>query len=204
MHTLRKLFLLAATVIAALALTATSALAEDEGVEVSQETSEGNVHCNPWCFIHANGASSLTAHIGPTEIVASACTDEFEGEVDENGEGHIDVYENNAATSGNCTRINCNGIGEDENEPIWPAHFEEEGGEETINVRFCLDAEADPDAEGAHCDVEIHVEDVGDHTWTFQAVDEPCPPDENGINAEVDGFWNLEHETIHDNIEIIH
>jgi hypothetical protein len=202
MSTTRTLLLLAATVIAAMALTATSALAEDEGVEISWGSE--SAHCEQWCDFHAVGVGGLTVHIGDNEVVVSLCTEEFEGEVNETGEGHIDVYTNNPIGEG-CTRQRCNGVGEDPTETISPIHFEEETLENTINARFCLDAKANPNATGAHCDMEIHTEDLGDHTWHFTADDEPCPPDPaTGINTEASGEWLLDAEGTHGTIEISH
>jgi hypothetical protein len=206
MNTLRQLLLLAAAVIAAMALTTGSALAEDEGVEVNEELADGvNVHCDPWCDIHAEGNSALTVHIGAQEFVVSACSDEFEGEIDENGEGQVNVY-NNADTP-QCTRQNCNGVGEPASESVWPGHVEEENMETTGHIVFCLDNKGSPNSSGVHCEIEIQTEDLGDHTWHFAAVDESCPVTQTGINIEIDGEWQLEQDgptDPHDNIEVIH
>jgi hypothetical protein len=213
MHFAKKLALLCAMALAAMALGASTASAQtEEPVEIWEE--DGS-HCEP-CHIHVTGESELHPVIGNP---ISQCEDEFEAEVwedefDENRDpeieeihqGHIYDYDNHDESATQpCTRQMCNGVMEPADEIEWPIT---NMGETTTNaghmtVRFCLDTKANPGAAGAHCTVEIDVtEEVSPtHHYVFRAVNDPC----FGGLVRLNGEWETEElPEEHGAIEIIH
>jgi hypothetical protein len=196
----RKLVLLAAMALAALALTATSASAQ-EPIEIQTELGE---HCGGICDLHVVGTapSNLSAYFGGTPVaVISSCNDEFVASLDENGVGYIHTYENDAAASATCTRVNC----ASETESEWPTRLEEFGpGDERAHVVFCLSPETDPSTE-THCEVEIDIDapdPLNPHHYLFNAVNEHCGFVPNNPNLEVrlNGQWeseNTDWELVH-------
>ena len=211
MRLARKLFLLAAMALAAMALTAGTASAQEEAVEIENEVS--GLHCDydaANCEHHVVGTSSLLLHQFGTEIPISACNDEFVASLDENGSGFIHEYENDAAASGSCTRVACNGVGEPAEETEWDIFATGEyTGAQTeeghLSVRFCLDDETNVDGAGRHCDAEIQVHNHGNHSYGFEAETVICPiiP---GVFTELNGSWESEATPGigEDDIEIIH
>jgi hypothetical protein len=222
MRLARKLVLLCAMALAAMALGASTASAQETPVEIWQE--DGS-HCEP-CELHVVGSSTLAVHIPvpPFEQTISACNDEFEAELwedefDEGGgetrlhQGHVIDYDNNAG--GACTRVNCDGLQQGE-EPEWETYDWGETGpnEGHFRVRFCL--QPNPTGQGAHCDVEVHFEEVNvnHHQYMITASDTPADSNECIVGAnelEVDGEWFTEEEETepgvpheHDEIEIVH
>ena len=216
MRLARKLFLLAAMAITALALTAGTASAQEQSVEVENEAT--GVHCSVAaanCDHHVVSVtpSVLTQHVFGSESQASSCTDEFVATLGENGNGAINTYTNDHVTNQACTRIKCNGVGEPAAEASWPvtATGETITNPETndtghLTVRFCLDTEDNPGGGGTHCNVEIDVSEEANHTYEFRAVDEPCPIAPPFISAELDGHWISEGTpgTGQEDIEIVH
>ena len=213
MRLARKLFLLTAMAIAAMAITAGAASAQEEPVAVIQEAVGGGA-CNVGtgnCDTHVVGSSVLTQHIFGSESQASACNDEFVARLGPSGAGNIHIYTNNAPTPP-CTRIKCTGVGEPTTEREWPiTNTGEYTTAGTVNdghmrVRFCLDTAAMPNDPGTHCTVEIDVdEDAVNHRYLFKAVNEHCPVFP-GVEAELDGTWASETtlDPGQEHIEIVH
>ncbi len=212
MRLARKLVLTAAMALAAMAMTAGTAFAQEESVAVFSEpsgtacsTATGN------CDLHVSGSSVLTTHVFGSESQASACNDEFVARLGPNGTGTIPTYTNNAPTSG-CTRIKCNDVGEGPGEATWPVT---NTGEYTaagqnidghLMVRFCIDLASNPNGTGTHCTIEIDVDATANHRYRFTAVNEHCPLGIPGVEFEVDGAWDSEvtPETGQEHIEIVH
>jgi hypothetical protein len=207
MRIARKLVLLCAMALAAMALAASTASAQEEEVRI---TSEVGAHCDP-CIVHAVGEADLEFF----GIPVSTCEDEFEAELYENPEihlpdqepgeqGHVIDYDNNAATSTQCTRINCNGVGEAAAESEWEMDELGETGpnEGHFHVDFCLDNKNNPNGTGVHCpSAEIHIEEEESENHHYiVSADHVCP---SGVH--VIGEWNTEVDpTEHEEIEIVH
>ncbi len=194
----RKLVLIAATALAAMAMAAGSASAQEEPVNVFNEPSgtpcsfaAGN------CFHHVVGVSVLTTHVFGAESQASGCNDEFVARLDANGTGTIPTYTNDAPTFP-CTRIKCNGVGEAPAEATWPVTNTGEytAASQTLDghltVRLCLDHVLDPNSIGVHCTAEIDFDATATHRYRFTAVNEHCPLGIPGVELEIDGTWNTE------------
>jgi hypothetical protein len=189
----RKLVLLAVMALAALALSASTAMAQED-VEI--QTEPGGDHCSEPCQIHVTSVtpSSLGAFVGETQVqVISSCTDEFLATLDEDGEGFIHTYENNKGQIGGeaCTRQNCDDAGDDESE--WDTHLSEAAGAGNANVRFCL--ETAPGAANVHCTANIAItEDVSvTHRYVFNAVNEHCGFVSPGVEVRLNGQWATEN-----------
>lgn len=195
MRIARKLFLLCAMAIAATALMATTAVAQETAVEVVEEATHD--HCDP-CFVEASSItpSEIVSHIFGHEELASTCVDTFEAEIYEDGTGHITDQELDDPPVGTCTQQPCAETAAEEEWPITEAG-ELGPGLGHMDVRFCLSPENDPETE-RHCDAEIEVVETGPHHYTLH-TDQNCPIT-LGVSSEVTGEWE-----IHDNpIEIEH
>jgi hypothetical protein len=188
----------------AIALTASTASAQETPVEIWEE--DGG-HCEP-CYIHAVGKSDLEFF----GIPITTCEDEVEAEVYEDPEGdtegtqgHVYSYTNNAATSAQCWRVNCNGVGEAPAESEWELdEFGETGPNEGhFHMDFCLDNKNNPNGAGVHCpSAEIHIEESEEDSHHYiVSVDYVCL---NGVHWI--GQWETEgdHTDDHDDIEIVH
>ncbi len=212
MRLARKLVLTAAMALAAMAMTAGTASAQEEPVNVFNEPS--GTPCSTItgnCDLHVSGSSVLTQHVFGSESQASACNDEFVARLGPAGTGSIPIYTNNAPVAP-CTRIKCDGLGEDPAETVWPVS---NTGEYTtagqnldghLTVRFCLDLASNPNGTGVHCTVEIDVDATANHRYRFTAVNEHCPLGIPGVEAELDGTWNSEAtpDSGQEQIEIVH
>jgi hypothetical protein len=202
----RKFVLLCAMALAALALGATSASAQETGVEVIEELSGDPCSVAAPCRVHAEGTSELHEHVGGVPVEVSACDDEFEANVFGDGSGVIDVYNNNASTSVRCLRRKCNGVGEPVSEATWPIYDAGETGPNVGHmwVDFCIDTVAAPNGAGAHCTVEVQVEEdpLDDHHYIFSVDSWTCPT----LNLELTGEWETENPPTspHEGIEIVH
>ncbi len=212
MRLARKLVLIAAMALAAMAMTAGTASAQEEPVNVFNE---GNgVACSTVagnCDLHVSGSSVLTQHVFGSESQASACNDEFVARLGPNGNGSIPTYTNNAPVAP-CTRIKCNGVGEPVAEATWPVTGTGEyttAGQNIdghLSVRFCLDLASNPNGTGVHCTVEIDVDATSTHRYRFTAMNEHCPLGIPGVEAELDGVWDSETslDPGQEQIEIVH
>jgi hypothetical protein len=202
MNATRKLALLGATALAALALTATPAFGQEQAVEMWDEG--GAAHCSP-CFVHIEGTHVLRI----MGMAISICDDEFEAEFHEDPDGggaeageqgHVYEYTNNVVDA-TCNRLNCNGVGENFGEKEWPIAAIGENGpnEGHLRMNICLDNEINPNGTGVHCNVEVRFHEPDAHHYTFTS-DFVCP---NGV--QVDGQWEAEQPpTGHNEFEVIH
>lgn len=187
MRIARKITLLCLTALAAMAFAATSASAV-EPVELTDEHTGAS--CDP-CLVHVVGESEL--HAGGVFRI-STCEDEFLATLDSSGSGFVHHYANVATHAGfDCTRQNCNEVGEAVGESEWDATGAEEVGvnEVALTVRFCLDAKSNPDGTGLHCDAPVHVEEVpaDSHHYVF-TVEHLCPTPSGDVL--VSGLWETE------------
>jgi hypothetical protein len=212
MRTALKLLLAALATTLAMGFAASSATAQAEfHVEPEDEPGTSCSVLDP-CEIHAESTESLEHPTSvlevfvPGHLVFSRCHDEFEGEIREDGTGHItnQVLRDPTGQPGACTRQACDSAGEAE----WPFELEENSpGNEVIHVDFCLE----PIGGGAenHCDVELPITDEGDHHYVIEATDEPCAIPDPPFTVFVSGEWELEHghplpNENHQPIEISH
>jgi len=210
MRLARKLVLVTAMALTAMAMFAGAASAQEQSVTVVNEPS--GVPCSGAgagnnCEVHVQGSSVLQQHIFGSESQASACTDEFVAEMQSNGSGVITQYTNVNVPA--CTRVMCNGVGEAAGENRWPitsaGEYAEIANNGHMTVRFCLDTRTDPNGGGTHCTVEIQIDEHANHRYGFAVSDWRCPIF-FGVNAELTGSWESEAvaEPGRDNIEIIH
>jgi hypothetical protein len=188
----RKLVLLAGMALAALALTASTASAENSPIEVINEHIEPGAgdNCAP-CTIHAKGEATISTSIGGAPI--SRCADEFEGLINHNGTGEIRWTGGPHGAPG-CTVSNCIELGE-RHWPIFGGH--EEAGREFVIVEFCLrggGVQLD-----IHCTAEVPIVHLGGHNYTLSLTNQECA----GGAFFVTGAWEVESDP-HDEIEIVH
>lgn len=176
MRLARKLFLLGAMALAALALAASPASAQ---FEVTDEVTEE--HCGAitvdnhdvtgGCHVEFEGIDiPLNAYI-PAKATISNCEVNLEGQIDENGEGYADeaTFDTPDVPTGvPCSRAPCDedtGAG-DEMVP-WPFHLVEHGAsDEEIQAEFCLrtitSGEGGP---RTWCDIELEFTNRGQHRY---------------------------------------
>jgi hypothetical protein len=208
MRLARKLFLLTAMALAAMALTAGAANAQEEPVEITNETIE---HCSVAaenCQLHVVGTSSLTLFIGGvSQGVISACTDEFLATLGEDGDGFIYHGDYNNVDEPLCTRIQCNDSpGEDWAVSDVGEYMGSEPTEGHLRVTFCLDLRSNPAGAGTTCTAEIQLSNLGSHKYGFAANGVVCPIT-TGVHVVLNGSWQSEAAAIPSegtDVEIIH
>jgi len=221
MRLARKLFLLGAMALAALALSAGSAFAQETPLEVAPET--GTEECGTvtevgghdvvgGCHVEFSAESvPLWAHI-PGETPVSNCRVFFEAQIGEDGEGFVTTATLTAATEGPavpCSRTPCDeaeGSATPHADLLWPIHLVEHGPDaEEVEANFCLRVATNQEGQGnAFCEVHLPLVDganeheyvISDETHQFCEVSpQPFPVSITGdIRSVVDG----------ENIEIIH
>ena len=185
MRIARKLALLLTMAIAAMALAATTASA-DEAVGVVDEAT-GNP-CAPTCTIHVAGESSLSAfHV----ITVSNCTDEFTATLDANGNGEVDTWDGVDDASA-CTREQCtDSSGAREH---WPISTEEIADDTVeLGAEFCLSPRNGDmsDAAKARCDVDAIIVEHNDPNHDYE-IDLSHECNIGGNPVEVHGDWDIE------------
>jgi len=191
MRLMHRLMRLATMVVAALALTASSAMAQESPVEVLNEDTAA--HCDPCTFV-VTGSSSLRTHSGGVEQVIWACTDRLEGTINEDGTG--------SATSITLAGINCRLLpcATANGQVAWPFTVGETGpGTEHMNITFCL---FNALGQFSFCQVEAAVqEDPSDpHHYLLNVNDQTCP---SGV--EFTSNWEIrDDDPTHDAIDIQH
>lgn len=199
--------------LAVAALVAAPAAAQEEPLEVINEASEQ--HCAGFnCEVHFVGNSVIVLHELGVETIISECNDELLAIFDDDGSGWVDSYENDADPEGACTRVNCNGTGEPSGESDWPiTSAGEYMGTQTeghLTLRICLDSVGDLDKKGTHCDMELDIENHGNHKYALEADNEICPIFSTIVWAEIDGDWEAEAVPHNegaedeDDIELVH
>ena len=175
MRIARKLFLLTAMALTALAMTATTAsaqievLEEDEGhhcpaVTINVHHVEGGCHIEFFSVVDI----PLHAYI-PAKTTISSCEWYLEGRVDENGEGYIDriILEPPHAGAVPCTRQACDELTGTQPHPDlpWPFHIREEGvGHEELEMEICLRA-GDEGNTGNWCELHLGFQNEGGHQY---------------------------------------
>jgi len=197
MTTVRKIVLLVAMALSAMALAATTASAQETEVEIIDEPT--GVPCNP-CVVHIRGESRILAV--PPGIVVSTCTDEFNARLYHGGTGEIE-WDGEPHPSPGCNTTNC--LGNPGFNPHWNVNRIGElgNGVEHTNVNFCLRAGANE----IPCTGEVLIQEhlpVGSHDYEFRTRPEgiPCAAGTRVIH----GMWETEHEggTSDQEVELIH
>jgi hypothetical protein len=195
MRIARTLLLAALATIAAFAFAASNASAQ---VHVEQEISpDAMADCDP-CEIHAE------SHHGETSLIhkqlgqpISTCHDEIEGEIYEDGQGHVQLTE---AEGPRCAVTPCQGP-----EAEWPIQVTEAAGNKDIYTTFCVRLFG---GEEVHCELEVDLVDEGTHHWVVGSPERECqtgPVHGTALPIMVVGWWELEYEDRgHVNIEIAH
>ncbi len=190
-----KLLLLAMMATAAMAFTASTAVAQETEVEVVDEAND-HAPCDP-CNLHDEGESHIFSLVAGAEV--STCEDEFNATISHDGTGEI-TWSGTAHGAPGCLPINC--IDGEEHWPIISPIGEVGGEVEHFTVRFCL--RNAPTGVESHCDGEVTIErtEIG-HVYELHAtiVDTTnCP----GRRIEVHGFTEYIESDGDDNVEIEH
>jgi hypothetical protein len=213
----RKLFVLAAMVVAAFAFAAPSAFAQSvEGV--NEDT---GLHCGD-VEVADHGVSGdcevvahdiLSSHLGGTQGVLlsragmplSLCHNEFEGYLGEDASGIITHQSLTNTPDSFCFVEPCREA--DEHFEPWPIISITEPGieQETMRVAFCVVPLGTP--HGGHpagpCVIDVDIIELGNHDYRFEAEDSPCLGDPSG--TEVTGEWLSEEDgDDHSNTELVH
>jgi len=186
MRLARKLFLLAAMALAALALTATTANAQ---VEVIDEDGF-NDHCPAVTVVNdhdvvggchveykSEGDVPLVVQTAGGPVTLSSCEFHLSGRVGENGSGYIDnalLTDEVPPSNPPCTRTPCdepsNAAHHPHAELLWPIAFTEIDGVETLEATFCLRPTANPEGSGnTPCEVHLPWTDNGGHNYEIGA-----------------------------------
>jgi hypothetical protein len=175
----RKLVLMAAMVISALAMTASSASA----VEVKNEES-GN-HCGP-CNVLVAGETQLVVHSGGMEQTVSNCTNTLNGEIYEDGSGHI----TNIGLSGGsaCVSVECRTPTPAGTDDEWPVNVD--AG--TIAAEFCL---YNSSLQKTYCDAEgTFAAEPGENHNYLVTLDYLCPSGVEVISTGANALEIADHE----------
>jgi hypothetical protein len=212
----RKLFVLAAMVVAAFAFAAPSAFAQSvEGVN-----EDSGLHCGD-VFVddhEAGGDCEIVAHdiqsshlgfagvlLSRAGMPLSLCHWEFEGFLGEDASGIITHQSFTNTPQSACFIEPCREA--DEHFEPWPILSITEPGveQETMRFAFCLVPLGTP--HGTHpagpCVIDVDVIELGNHAYRFEAEDSPCLGDPSG--TEWTGEWLSEDiEGDHSNAELVH
>jgi hypothetical protein len=204
MRNLRKLFMVAALAVAAMAFSASSASATMP-VEAMDENAAG-AHCPPvshgggnadgGCHLFAESTSvQLIHHQAGGDVITADCINSYEVRLDENGEGWI---ENQviAPGSSNCGSTAVGGVTactappEPGEEPLWHLNIEHDGnGNEEATAEFCIDRvinEASCEWEG---DTTLSVGELPGHDLSAETLDTTGDPEES--------HFGIEHQLAH-------
>ncbi len=186
---LYRLALLTFTVMAATALIATTAHAQMEPAEVSEETLSGNAHCDP-CIIHVVSAITPWTMELFGEAVGT-CHTTFDMEVSEDGTGELT---NQVLTGPGCGFEPCTN-------DHWPIEFWEAGSDDfRLDLDFCvkspLTGPIDCHTEG----LEVFRDHIANHYMEFRATAEAC---EETPDVHISGHWIPEGPD-HGTLEIEH
>ena len=205
---MRKLLLVAAAAIAAMALSASTAAAinpvevVDNGVhcgfiDASEHEATGGCHLQALSI----GDIHLEIHTWGMETTGPACENDFEVRLDENGEGYVQHFaifpgETECGTGVRaCNEAEAHALGNGQ----WRVHIEEIfTGQETATVEVCMIFPG-----GLRCEGEIGVQLVKvAEQYTAEVTDQPvpCVP---GVRAELTGRYLLVNEPDHE-IHIVH
>lgn len=203
-----RLMIACAATLAASALTATNAAAQEEVVEVVNEAT-GN-HCSVAldnCQVHAVTADPVgtpTAFINHSlfgEAVVVECNEELVVAFNEDGSGHAFLAANNHAGDPDCTTEECIDPAEQE----WPITNMGENAPNAAHftMTFCLSGETT--GSDSHCTIEVDIaETATEHQYELVASDDPCLGAGQDAN-EVTGHWLTEADPENlDEVEIIH
>jgi hypothetical protein len=186
-----------ATTVSMMGLAANSATAQ---IHVEREPAGD---CDP-CVVHGVSTQSANHPFSelevnvPGHVIVSGCVVEFEGEIHEDGVGHIysQSLSDPPGLPGVCLRQPCDSASEEE----WPFALSESGpGAEALSFRFCIE----PIGGGteSHCDL-VRTIDGRTHDHLSEAAAVAC---QNDPSVVISSEWELEMGgESHDAIEIIH
>jgi hypothetical protein len=157
MRIARKLVLLCAMALAAMALGAGNASAQETSVEFVEETGG---QCNP-CIVTAEGESHIVSTFTGQQV--SKCHDVFTSEIWHDGSGHIYDWKgtNHEVVGPGCTVTPCTDPVEKEWDITAPGETGTDKGHMT--VRFCLVSGGNT----VHCNAEVQVSEPSLHVAQF-------------------------------------
>lgn len=204
MNTIHKLALLVAAIVAALAMSTSSAFGQT--VEVLDEattqhcgdvTVDANHVVEGGCEIHATSTGTANLHVhlsGVGEILFSQCNNEFVGHLNEEGLGFITGQQ---LAGEQCGIEPCDEATHEQLE--WPIlGWEGGGGNEALATTFCVrDAQATEGTGNGYCSVAVDLTQSG-HEQTFTAVEQSCVES----TVELSGTWVTDDSL--DEAEIVH
>lgn len=178
MRIARNLLRLMAMAATALALAAASASAQETPKTALTEAGDP---CGTVVLVvhdaqggcHITFQSDLTGiplHVYiPAKTTIANCFWQLEGQIDTNGEGWIDDIRLSQATSGTCTRTECDEAegGPNPHDDIpWPFHVvEHSSGEEELELVLCLRPVSAPEGVGAQCEIHLEFSGIGGHDY---------------------------------------
>jgi hypothetical protein len=185
-------------------------------IEVDQETPESNAHCpgvvvvghgaTGGCQVTAHTLSNLVAERHDTTPVAAetvilSCANEFEAAIGENGSGYL-FHQQLTPVGPPCNLVPCDEASGESH--AWPFSISEPGAtsaeHEMLNFTFCTRLfTAAPGSPGTSCNMNVGLEQIGDHQYVLVANESPCV-NLGGI-IEFSGSWIIEEpiEIEHDN-----
>lgn len=205
MHLVRKLTLLAVVAMAATALMAPTAFAQeplvhDQNPELQAGVEPGNQPCPAvvvggggalmgGCILHIVGTNiQFIGHAAGIEVLNSTCNIEMVARLDASVEGFLTHNEMVDGVGGECHYRPCGVVmSGDEGRP-W-AFFASEvaAGTESLTALLCLRDQAGTEA---HCEVDLGMTQPVNHRYTFAtpAGGATC----HGAPREVNGSWGVE------------
>ena len=210
----RTLFLLTAMAAAALAVAGGTANAQRE---VSDEGS--GEHCPPstvasahtadgGCVVELQSEGGIPLHgYVPGKVTVFSCEWHLTARIGDDGEGYVTqaLLFQDASSQIPCTRTPCDEPTPSHEEIPWPIDINEAGGEESLELTFCMRPVFDAEGSGAlPCTVHLEVTDLGNHDYEightpsedFCELSAPVP-----ISIESAHFL---YEEGSDKIEILH
>lgn len=214
----RKLVLITAMAVVALAVTAGSASAQYEVVD--EATFE---HCSAVTFpveheavggcrveFQSTGEVPFFVNVpGAGVVQLFNCEWHLEARIGEVGEGYVTqaTLTSHPAPSFPCTRTPCDEPAPDHSELAWPIQIEEAAGAETLEMAYCL--RPINSAEGADhfsCTVHLELTDLGSHDVEIGHPGEAEAHCEAGLPFDVwlQNAHFLYEDTMGERIEVIH
>lgn len=215
MRLVHTVLLTVTTMIAAMAVTATSAFAqsievlnEDTGTHCAEITELTNHDVDGGCEVTVPSAVNLEtfSHDGVQEVMTASCESELIIVIDEAGTGYVDVDEDTIHTDAvaGCSIEECDEAAPNHSELEWPINglLEYGGEQEEMIFTFCLRTVHDAEGTGLACTIIVDVDQdhlSADHHTMLSADQEPCH--ENPV-LELSGQWETTH--LEDEIELVH
>lgn len=205
----RKLFLLVAMALTALAMTSSASAqveVHDEPGTLCSNVSLSDHAVSGGCHVEFKSTDDISAVVYiPGPLPVFSCRWHFEAQIGGDGAGYITTAALTPPSGGGpCTRVQC--AEADGTRIPWPVQINEAAGSESFEMRFCIEQS---NGSGFSCTVHLSVEDEGGHNYEFGAEDGEafCEPGDSPYPV---GFRNAHFvnevpaETGAEDVEIVH